>query len=123
MGTTANLDLPYPDPTDPMANTDLYIKALADQLETIGFVCERGTGTTGAFGTNPSTLTTAINFTVGRFSAAPYVFAMLRGVTAPNNYAGPSVNVGSSSTANIYISRIAGAVANVDFHWLAVGVH
>lgn len=35
MGTTANLGLPYPDPTDPVNDVDLHIKAAVEAIDAI----------------------------------------------------------------------------------------
>lgn len=73
MGTTTK-GYPYPEPTDPVANTDLAIKALAQQLDLVGFkALHVGDGTVNLSAAAVGNV--GVTFPVGRFTAAPKVVA------------------------------------------------
>jgi hypothetical protein len=71
MGTTANLDLPYPEPTDRARNGSVAIRALAEAVEdrtysgsTVAQIELANSGVaTGSFATFPGTQTLLVGFT------------------------------------------------------------
>jgi hypothetical protein len=122
MGLTANLDLPYPVGTDKVANGDDAIKALADRLEAIGFVIERGVVAVPISASTPTVSSAAITYTVGKFSLAPYVMATLRAVSLPHVFSPPAVDVGNSAGSTVRVTRLSGVAATVDVAWIAFGI-
>lgn len=96
MGTTAK-GYPYPEPTDPLANTDLAIKALAQFLEDKNVraihagskVVNVPAGATSAGSATPFV------FPAGKFSAIPIVVAVVQGTSSYH------VAVGATSAAQV----------------------
>lgn len=117
MGSTAK-GFPYPEPTDPVANTDLAIKALAQFLQdnnvkTIhagSVVIPLAAAAAGS---------AAVALPVGKFSAAPIVLLTVIGTSAyfASTTGGPGP---TGFSAQIRHYNGTNATVNVTVHYLAV---
>jgi len=118
MGTTPN-GLPYPEPTDPVAQGAAAIKALAEAVDPRVGARAIATGQATLTSITPNTLATlAVSFPAGRFTAAPLVFVSLNAA----NVHGCTPAAATAITASGFTlngARTTGN-ANIPVSWLAI---
>lgn len=121
MSTTAK-GIPYPAPGDPVANTDLAIKALADWLEANG-VKRMHAGAqvvTVPNGATSAGSAAAFAFPVGKFTAIPIVVAVVQGTSSYHVAVGATSAAGVSFTVRHIDATAAAGAQNVTVWFIAV---
>lgn len=118
MGATAK-GYPYPDPGDPVANTDLAIKALAQFLEANGFKAMAAGVANANFAASAVGTTGAVAFPVGRFTAPPVVAIGLLTGTSLYFHVMSAVSA-ASFTCAVRRSDGTSITGAVSVHWVAV---
>lgn len=99
MGTTPN-GIPYPEPTDAVANGANAMKALAQAVRVAS-----GSNTVASGAPNPATIT--VNFTAGVFTAAPLVVAS---TSSSNAAVGLTAVTTTSATFSVTVRGTSGAL-------------
>lgn len=118
MGATAK-GYPYPDPADPVANTDLAIKALAAFLEANGFKAMHAGTQVVNFAASTTANTGTVAFPVGKFTATPTIVAVCG--TGTTQYLAVVTGVTAASfTATARRIDATNVTAAVNIFWVAV---
>lgn len=118
MGATAK-GYPFPNPGDPVANTDLAIKALADFLDANGFKAMHAGQQVVNFAASITASTGAVAFPVGKFTAAPFIVVACGSGTS-QYVATVSANSAASFTAIARSADGTAKTAAVSVYWVAV---
>lgn len=118
MGTTPINALPYPEPTDPVAQGADAIKALANALDKgVAKAIAAGSATLPITALNTGA-SVAVTFPAGRFTAAPYVFGtpIIGGAAV-----GPIAVSGTTPNGcTLWGQKTAGAISPLTVNWLAI---
>lgn len=119
MGSQTALGYPYPTGTDRVMDGDNAIQALAEAVN--GKVGAAATGVVSvpisALNANASA---AVTFPVGRFTAAPVVIANPQSNSATTTVA--SAVAATASGVTVWAARLAGTVAALNVHWVAIQI-
>lgn len=118
MGATAK-GYPYPDPADPVANTDLAIKALADFLNANGFKVIHAAQVSVSVAA-AITGSTAVTFPAGKFSAAPMVICQALGFSGAYTAEPTALPTATGFTLGVRRQDGTSTTATVQCHYIAL---